>query len=44
MRKRSLYWVWRMPPDRPSFVEALEKFRVEQTRAVLDHPDPREAP
>ena len=28
----------------PTFAEALEKFREEQTRAVLDHPDPREAP
>ena len=28
----------------PAFAEALAKFREEQTRAVLDHPDPREAP
>src|SRR3954469_22471019 len=26
----------------PQFLEALARFREEQTRAVLDHPDPRE--
>ena len=28
----------------PAFAEALTQFREKQTRAVLDHPDPREAP
>ena len=28
----------------PAFAAALAKFREEQTQAVLDHPDPREAP
>ena len=28
----------------PAFGEALASFREKQTRAVLDHPDPREAP
>ena len=28
----------------PQFLEALATFREKQTRAVLDHPDPREAP
>ena len=28
----------------PAFRQALERYRDNQTRAVLDHPDPREAP
>ena len=28
----------------PQFRDALEAFRARQTKAVLDHPDPREAP
>ena len=28
----------------PAFAAALAQFREKQTRAVLDHPDPREAP
>jgi 5-(carboxyamino)imidazole ribonucleotide mutase len=27
----------------PAFAEALARFREQQTQAVLDHPDPREA-
>jgi 5-(carboxyamino)imidazole ribonucleotide mutase len=30
--------------DHPPIREALQRYRQQQTQAVLDHPDPREAP